>query len=351
VNITSDAITTVSVTDSRSAAAATVNILNSGATGANSGAINYVLSNVGSTTARVTLSDAPATSVNISSGSASTFTGARNTDSGSFVTITSPAATSITLTNTLPVDLGDVLATAGKVATVNGANATGGISAILASTPNQGMAVTTGSGADTVTLKASATIASVLVNGNTVTTSINLGAGNDRLLDQGNKDAGTSATVGVGAVIDAGAGTDTVSASLVTAGNGGLFRNFEILELQGTVAAAASGALDAALLTNSTITGQHWQPRLVHGQQHSWHRTDGWCKRVEHGCWERGRYACELDRNCRYRSHHLRRYERIQHFRCRVEQVHHDGYRECLSCVRWYLGLGLSHAFQFVGYV
>jgi hypothetical protein len=255
VNITSDAITTVSVTDSRSAAAATVNILNSGATGANSGAINYVLSNVGSTTARVTLSDAPATSVNISSGSASTFTGARNTDSGSFVTITSPAATSITLTNTLPVDLGDVLATAGKVATVNGANATGGISAILASTPNQGMAVTTGSGADTVTLKASATIASVLVNGNTVTTSINLGAGNDRLLDQGNKDAGTSATVGVGAVIDAGAGTDTVSASLVTAGNGGLFRNFEILELQGTVAAAASGALDAALLTNSTITG------------------------------------------------------------------------------------------------
>jgi S-layer protein len=69
-------------------------------------------------------------------------------------------------------------------------------------------------------------------------------SGADRIL-------GTS-LLGSASSIDGGAGIDTMSASLVGAGNGAIFKNFELLDLG---SGANSGALDVGQLSNSTITG------------------------------------------------------------------------------------------------
>jgi hypothetical protein len=75
---------------------------------------------------------------------------------------------------------------------------------------------------------------------------LNLGAGNDNLV------YASSGGVGAGSSVDAGEGTDSVSALLVSAGNAAIFKGFERLN----VAALTEGAsYDAAILTNSTITG------------------------------------------------------------------------------------------------
>ncbi len=254
-NITSDAISTVSVTNSRSAV--TVNVLNSGETGANSGPINYVLSNVGSSDAtRVTLVDNTTGAVNISSGAASTYTGSRNTGSESFVTISSTKATAINLTNSLAVNLGDVQASAAKVATVNGGSATGAVSLTIGtagSTPEQGLSVTTGSGNDTVTVKTGANLG-VNTTSAAVTT-VNLGEGNDALLNGSTTSAVATVT---GAAFNGGAGVDTVAASLVNAGNAAQFVNFEVLGLDratGTTTDAnlLSGVTGLALLRNASL--------------------------------------------------------------------------------------------------
>ena len=94
-----------------------------------------------------------------------------------------------------------------------------------------------GAGNDTVTLK------SALAAGST----LNLGAGDDKLLNSGGSVATSTATAVT--VIDAGAGTDTVSASLINAGNAGQFKNFEALDI------SAAATLDVELMTGSTITG------------------------------------------------------------------------------------------------
>jgi S-layer protein len=96
------------------------------------------------------------------------------------------------------------------------------------------VAFTGGAGSDLITLTGA------LASGG----KIDLGAGNDRL--SGTTAVATSTTT----VIDGGAGTDTVASTLITAGNGALFKNFEVLGLANT-----SGTLDAALLTGSTLTG------------------------------------------------------------------------------------------------
>jgi hypothetical protein len=69
-------------------------------------------------------------------------------------------------------------------------------------------------------------------------------SGADRIL-------GTS-LLGSASSIDGGAGIDTLLASLVGAGNGAIFKNFELLDLG---SGANSGALDVGQLSNSTITG------------------------------------------------------------------------------------------------
>ena len=75
------------------------------------------------------------------------------------------------------------------------------------------------------------------------------GAGNDSLT---NNAAGT-ATIASTATINAGAGVDTLAASLVNAGNAAVFSGFDILNLA-TAVAPATVTLDVSLLTNSTIT-------------------------------------------------------------------------------------------------
>jgi S-layer protein len=94
--------------------------------------------------------------------------------------------------------------------------------------------VSTGAGNDTVTLGA------VLAAGS----SINLGAGNDKLLGTSLPATSLSAT----SVIDGGDGIDTLSIGLVNAGNASLFKNFENLSVS-----AANVSLDASLV--SGITG------------------------------------------------------------------------------------------------
>ena len=88
-----------------------------------------------------------------------------------------------------------------------------------------------GAGADYVTLVGALPTAS----------SVTLGGGDDRLL------GATAITASGSTVVDGGAGSDTVASALINAGNGSMFKNFEVLGL-------GSNTLDAALLTGSTIT-------------------------------------------------------------------------------------------------
>lgn len=118
------------------------------------------------------------------------------------------------------VDLG----TAGTFKTIDASGLAGGLT-IQTSTVTS--SVKGGAGNDVITL-----------NGLTATATIDLGAGNDKLL-------GTVAP-GAGVTIDGGAGTDTVASTLINAGNGANFKNFEVLDL-------GANTLDTALLTGSTL--------------------------------------------------------------------------------------------------
>ena len=272
--IKSDAISTISVADTQTTQS--VIVQNSGTTGANAGAINLQVSNVGlagTTPLRVTLDHSTATSVNVSSAAASAYgsVGGTTVNSGSksWITLTTPKATSVTMTNSLAVDIGDTTAAGmAKVATINASGATGAVTATIGNTSDYGMTFTGGAGADSVTLKINSTIAAAAQDGVTVKTSISLGAGNDKVLN-GGAVGGTStsgassadervATVSTGAVVDGGEGTDTVSVSLINSGNAAQFTNFETLDLKGSIdndGGAATGSFDASLLTGSTITG------------------------------------------------------------------------------------------------
>ncbi len=71
-------------------------------------------------------------------------------------------------------------------------------------------------------------------------------SGNDRLIVTGTATKGTT--------IDAGDGIDTLSVGSIQAGNGSVFRNFEVLDLTGGRNVANGGLLDASQL-KSVITG------------------------------------------------------------------------------------------------
>ncbi len=118
-----------------------------------------------------------------------------------------------------------------SIKTVDGSKAEGKLE--LSKLANM-TSVKTGSGNDTVTLVGNA------ASGDT----INLGAGNDKLL----KGAG-SVVASTTTVIDGGAGIDSLDAILVNAGNEGVFANFEILSLTTTGA-----NLDLDLVKKSTFT-------------------------------------------------------------------------------------------------
>jgi hypothetical protein len=242
--IKSDAISTISVSDTLSAR--TVTVSNSGTAGVNAGAINLQVSNVGTGDGtRLTLDNATATSVGVSSGAASAYNSvgstATNSGSKSWVTLTTPKATTITMTNDKSVDLGDLSAAGlAKLASVDGSGATGSIAATVGATSEQGLSFTGGSGKDSVTIKSGASLSA---NATTAKiTAINLGAGDDSLLN------GSTAThTVVGATFNGGDGSDTLAASLLTVGNGAQFTNFEVLGLDLT-----SGTMDATLMPTAT---------------------------------------------------------------------------------------------------
>ncbi|HJV43182.1 hypothetical protein [Caulobacter sp.] len=136
------------------------------------------------------------------------------------------AATSVTVTGTagLKADLSGL----GTVTKVDTSGTTGTSTLNIDVTK---VAFTGGAGSDLITLTGA------LASGG----KFDLGAGNDRL-------SGTAVAASTTSVVDGGTGVDTISSSVINAGNGSVFKNFEILGLNNTV-------LDAALLTGSTLTG------------------------------------------------------------------------------------------------
>jgi S-layer protein len=172
------------------------------------------------------------------------------TGSKSNVTVSGAAAKTLKITGSADLNLAQ-LATA---TTIDGSAATGGLTlnTLAAGTT----AVSTGAGKDSFELAATAkatvdtgagndtvTLASAVAAGSTV----NLGAGDDKVLVNGGSVAASTATAVTS--IDAGEGTDSVSAALINAANAAQFKNFESLD------ASAAATLDVELMTGSTISG------------------------------------------------------------------------------------------------
>lgn len=223
--IKSDAITDVFVRDTLTAQS--VVVTDSGTEGVNS-SLNFHVANLGTAPAtRVTLTNDTATSVTIGSAAAATTSriGASkvNTGSKSYIDIDASKATSITMVNSLAVDIGAYITNAPKVASINASAATGGISAIIGTTPEQGTSILGGSGNDTVIVANAANLSTHAEGANTV---VQLGAGNDVLTS-----LNQTAVAVVGATFTGGAGVDTLAASLLNAGNAAQFTGFEVLGL------------------------------------------------------------------------------------------------------------------------
>ncbi len=127
----------------------------------------------------------------------------------------------------------DAASTLTAVKTIDGSKAEGKLDLDLTGTTAATLkTVKTGTGDDKLTV--SINVASG--------TTIDLGAGNDKLV----KGAGT---IAAGSIIDGGAGIDSLDAGLVNAGNVGVFANFETLSLTTT-----NVDFDITLLNKSTFT-------------------------------------------------------------------------------------------------
>lgn len=266
--IKSDAISTVSVKDATGSAA--VSVSNSGTTGVNAGAFNL---NVGNST--VTVTNATTTSVNVGSTAATTYAtinGSAPVLNSSTLTLNATKATSLNLTNANSLTLATGTAGLAKVATITASGAgnltadvssatdyaklvtvdasaaSGKVTLTVAPTSSfadSGQVIKTGAGADKVTLAGSIGSTTATAGG-LVTTTVDLGAGNDALVK------GTSGAIAAGAGVDGGAGTDTIDATLITIGNSALIKNFERLDLRG---ATDGGVFDSSVLANSTLDG------------------------------------------------------------------------------------------------
>lgn len=220
---------TVTITNAKVDHALTVNVDGTGYTAA------------GAATSTTTVVDAAAKTITVNA------TGAKSN-----VALTgSTSATTVNVTGSADLTLA-ALASATKI---DGSAATGGLT--LGDLSTATVNVSTGAGKDSFAIQATTkvtanagagddtvTLKSGLVAGST----LNLGAGNDKLLNSATGSVATSTATAV-TVIDAGDGTDTVSAALINAGNAGQFKNFESLDI------SAAANLDVALMTGSTITG------------------------------------------------------------------------------------------------
>jgi len=201
------------------------------------------------TEAQTVVVDSNATSINVNA-----------TGSKSSVALTgSTAAKTVNVTG----DANLTLAALASATTLNGSAATGNLTlgtlavgTVTASTGSGndtlGIAATakttvdTGAGSDTVSLTSN------VAAGSTIT----LGAGDDKLLDDGG--AVLASTTTATTTIDAGEGRDTVSAALINAANADQFLNFEALDLS-----AAVTNLDVELMTGSTIEALTLSGRAV----------------------------------------------------------------------------------------
>lgn len=226
VGIKGDGVTTIGAVSAAFATPATSAsvVIDGGITG---GTTNVTLANAGTET--VTLS---------STGAANTLGIVDLSSSTSVKALTVNASTnfSAALVGADFVATGAELKVAGNAASVNlGSN--GVFKTVDASALKGGLTIQTsgvtasvkgGAGADVITLA-----------GLTATGTVNLGAGDDRLI-------GTVAPAATVGTIDGGEGRDSVASGLINAGNGAKFVNFEILEL-------GANTLDVALLTGSAI--------------------------------------------------------------------------------------------------
>ena len=163
----------------------------------------------------------------------------------------SNALENLTITGDAALKLkADVLA---ALKAINGSAANGALT--LGALNKATVDVQTGSGNDSFTIKATDKVTVDAGAGNDVVTlgaaiaagsSIDLGAGDDTLLSVSGSVA--ASTKDATTVIDGGDGFDSVSASLINAGNEAQFHNFEALDLTANVT-----EFDFALLTNSAI--------------------------------------------------------------------------------------------------
>jgi hypothetical protein len=131
------------------------------------------------------------------------------------------------------------LSGADELVSINSSTSTGVLDVTIAGTNNAAagaaaQSVTGGAGDDKVT------ITGILGKGST----LSLGGGSDVVAVAGGVITGA-------AVVDAGAGTDTLSLAVVDATNVGAFKNFELFDV-----ATAAGTFDQAILdTKNTVTG------------------------------------------------------------------------------------------------
>lgn len=193
------------------------------------------------TEAQTTFADAKATSMTVEASGEKSSLSLSGSNALENLTITGDAALKLKA---------DALA---ALKAINGSAANGALT--LGALNKATVDVQTGSGNDSFTIKATDKVTVDAGAGNDVVTlgaaiaagsSIDLGAGDDTLLSASGSVA--ASTKDATTVIDGGDGFDSVSASLINAGNAAQFHNFEALDLTANVT-----GFDFALLTNSAI--------------------------------------------------------------------------------------------------
>jgi hypothetical protein len=239
--LTGDALTSLTLAKGNNG---TVTITN----GTDKHTLSLTLADTGASSKATKVVDATAATVAITSNGTANV--AKVTVDGTLKTVTATGAGKLTL------DLDGTTNTA--VTSVDASATIGGV--VLSNVAATAVTILTGSGADSLTTLQTTKATIGMGGGNdTLTigsaiaagTAISLGDGDDKLLNSSGSIAAsaTSSGVTVTTAVDGGAGVDAIAASLVTAGNGAVFTGFEALVLD-----LASGTLDTALLTGSTIT-------------------------------------------------------------------------------------------------
>ena len=201
-------------------------------------AVSSAGTKVGATVTRSTVTVGQATAAGTATGVAIDAAGANYLTLATGANAVSAAGGVKTLTvtgaGTVDVDVASALNTTTLKADLTKVDAsanTGGVTIELA---NIDVVVTGGAGADVVTLANAAALSNKA--------GINLGAGNDKLLNN------ASAGLGTSAVLDGGDGTDTIVASLLQVGNQANIKNWEVLDLVGE-----TRTIDASLFTASNF--------------------------------------------------------------------------------------------------